>query len=321
VPMFHVNAWGAPYAVPMTGGKLVLAGAQMGDAEVLQDLMESEAVDYALGVPTIWLNVLAYLQESGKSVASLQRVCVGGAACPARIIEEFRDRHDVFVNHAWGMTEMSPVGSYNTYKAGMELLQPDELMRLRLRQGRGLFGVEMKVVADNGDELAWDGESAGALKVRGLWVISAYYKDDRPAVDADGWFDTGDVATITATGFMQITDRSKDVIKSGGEWISSIQLENTAVNHPQVAEAAVIGVVHPKWTERPLLVVVMQPGQVITREEMLDWYTAKVASWWVPDDVVFVDELPHTATGKILKTELRKQLADYQLPADESRDG
>jgi fatty-acyl-CoA synthase len=318
VPMFHVNAWGTPYAVPMTGGKLVLPGAKMGDGEALHELMESEAVDYSLGVPTVWLNLLAYLNESGNTAASLQRICVGGAACPALIIEEFRDKHDVFVNHAWGMTEMSPVGSYNTLKAGMELLAPDELMKIRLRQGRGLFGVEMKIVADSGEDLPWDGVSAGALKVRGPWVCNAYYKDDRPAVDAHGWFDTGDVATITATGFMQITDRSKDVIKSGGEWISSIELENTAVNHPQVAEAAVIGVAHPKWTERPLLVVVMQPGEIITRADMLDWYTDKVASWWVPDDVVFVDELPHTATGKIRKTELRKQLADYQLPADEA---
>ncbi|HJP05061.1 MAG: long-chain fatty acid--CoA ligase [Chromatiales bacterium] len=315
VPMFHVNAWGAPYGVPMTGAKLVLPGPKMGDSEALHELMESENVDYSLGVPTVWLNLLAYLEESGQTANSLQRVCVGGAACPASIIETFDTKHDVYVHHAWGMTEMSPVGVYNSLKTGMEALPADELLQVRLRQGRGLFGVEMKIVDDNGQELPWDGVSFGALKVRGPWVVSAYYKDDRPAVDADGWFDTGDVANITPEGFMQITDRTKDVIKSGGEWISSIELENTAVNHPKVAEAAVIGIAHPKWTERPLLVVVMRPGETISREDMLAWFDGKVAKWWIPDDVAFVDELPHTATGKLKKIALREQFADYEFPA------
>ncbi|MDP6437343.1 MAG: 3-(methylthio)propionyl-CoA ligase [Gammaproteobacteria bacterium] len=317
VPMFHVNAWGTPYGVPMTGAKLVLPGAKMGDGEALHELMESEGVDYSLGVPTVWLNLLAYLEESGQKANSLKRVCVGGAACPASVIEAFGKEHDVYVHHAWGMTEMSPVGVYNRLKAGMEDLPDDELLQLRLRQGRGLFGVEMKIVDDSGQELPWDGTSFGALKVRGPWVVRAYYRDERPAVDADGWFDTGDVATISPEGFMQITDRTKDVIKSGGEWISSIELENTAVNHRQVAEAAVIGITHPKWGERPLLVVVMRPDESISRADMLAWFEGKVAKWWIPDDVVFVDELPHTATGKLKKMVLREQFANYELPADD----
>jgi len=314
VPMFHVNAWGTPYAVPMVGAKLVLPGAKMGDGAALHELMEAEGVNFSLGVPTVWLALLDHLDETAKKVTSLRRICVGGAACPSSIIERFRDQHDVYVHHAWGMTEMSPVGVYNTLKAGAESLSDEDLMALQLRQGRGLFGVEMKIVDDASKELPWDGVSFGSLKVRGSWICSAYFKDEQPILDADGWFDTGDVATINPEGFMQITDRSKDVIKSGGEWISSIELENTAVNHPGVAEAAVIGVAHPKWTERPLLVVVPNEQGGVEREEMLAWFENKVAKWWIPDDVVFVSELPHTATGKVKKIELRKQFADYRLP-------
>jgi acyl-CoA synthetase (AMP-forming)/AMP-acid ligase II len=314
VPMFHVNAWGAPYALPMIGAKLVLPGSQMGNGAVLHELMESEGVSFSLGVPTVWLALLEYLKQAGLRAESLKRICVGGAACPASIIERFRDEHDVYVHHAWGMTEMSPVGTYNTLKAGAEELPDQELLALQLRQGRGLFGVEMQITDDAGNALPWDGVTYGALKVRGNWVCSAYYKSDEVILDADGWFDTGDVATIDAEGFMQITDRSKDLIKSGGEWISSIELENTAVNHPGVAEAAVIAVAHAKWIERPLLVVVPHEEGGVGREEILTWFTGKVANWWIPDDVVFVSELPHTATGKLKKSELRRQFSDYQLP-------
>jgi len=298
----------------MTGAKLVLPGALVGDGAALHELMESEGVNYSLGVPTVWLDLLDYLQQSGSKAHSLERICVGGAACPAAIIERFRDEHDVYVHHAWGMTEMSPVGVYNTLKAGAEKLQQQDLLSLQLRQGRGLFGVEMKVVADDGTELPWDGVAFGALKVRGAWVISSYYKSDETVLDADGWFDTGDVATIDAEGFMQITDRSKDMIKSGGEWISSIELENTAVNHPGVAEAAVIGVAHPKWGERPLLIVVQAATESLSKAAMLSWFDDKVARWWVPDAVEFVAELPHTATGKLKKSVLRESYANYHWP-------
>jgi len=314
VPMFHVNAWGAPYAAPLTGARLVLPGAKVGDGAALYELMESEQVNYSLGVPTVWLSLLEYLQESGKKADSLERICVGGAACPAAIIEKFRDEHDVYVHHAWGMTEMSPVGVYNSLKAGAEKLPADDLLQLQLRQGRALFGVDMKIVAEDGEELPWDGKSFGSLKVRGSWVISGYYRHDEPVLDADGWFDTGDVATINAEGFMQITDRSKDVIKSGGEWISSIELENTAVNHPAVAEAAVIGLPHEKWGERPLLVVVKARQSNVSKQEMLQWFNDKVVSWWIPDAVEFVEQLPHTATGKLKKTRLRQDFAGYQWP-------
>jgi acyl-CoA synthetase (AMP-forming)/AMP-acid ligase II len=319
VPMFHVNAWGVPYAAPMVGAKLVLPGAKMGDGEALHQLMESEGVNYSLGVPTVWFALLDYLQTTGVQANSLQTVCVGGAACPASIIERFRDEHDVYVHHAWGMTEMSPVGVYNTIKSGAEQLSDEAMLALRLRQGRGLFGVEMKIVDDADNELPWDGEAFGSLKVRGNWVCKGYYREAQSVLDADGWFDTGDVATIDAEGYMQITDRSKDVIKSGGEWISSIELENTAVNHPAIAEAAVIGVPHPKWTERPLLVVVLKQQEAVSASDLLAWFEGKVASWWIPDAVAFVDELPHTATGKLKKTDLREIFANYQLPESDNK--
>ncbi|MGI9291803.1 MAG: long-chain fatty acid--CoA ligase [Gammaproteobacteria bacterium] len=319
VPMFHVNAWGTPYAATMTGAKLVLPGAGVSDGEFVHELMESEAVSFSLGVPTVWLTLLEYLHKAGKRANSLQRICVGGAACPRSLIESFRDRHDVYVHHGWGMTEMSPVGAYNTLKAGAEDLPAQERLALQTRQGRPFFGVEMKIVNDLGEELPRDGKSFGALKVRGSAVIHSYYKSTDPVLDDDGWFDTGDVATIDKDGFMEITDRSKDMIKSGGEWISSIALENIAMGHPDVAEAAVIGVAHHKWDERPLLIIVPAEQGCPDAGELQAWFKAKVSDWWVPDAVEFVAELPHTATGKLLKTALRETYAGYQWPEREQQ--
>ena len=316
VPLFHVNAWGIPYSAVMVGSKLVFPGPKMGDGETLYGLLEQEKVSLALGVPTVWLALLQYAESVGKKLNHLQRTVIGGAAVPESMIREFRDQHDVMVIQGWGMTEMSPLGTVSTIKAGSESLSPDELITLRAKAGRGIFGVEMRIVDDTGKELAWDGVAYGALQVRGPWICSAYFKLDGggDAHTEDGWLETGDVATIDADGYMVITDRTKDVIKSGGEWISSIEIENTVMGHVSVAEAAVIGVAHPKWTERPLLVVVGIAGEDIRGEELLSWLEGKIAKWWIPDDVVFVDEIPHTATGKIKKIELRKQFADYQLP-------
>ena len=270
----------------------------------------------SLGVPTVWLALLGYLRESGKTVPALERTIVGGSACPLAIMDEFQEQHGVYTHHAWGMTEMSPLGTLNTLLPGMEDLAKAERDKVRANQGRAIFGVDMKIVDDDNQELPWDGKAFGNLKVRGWWIASDYYHLDgeSTAHDADGWFSTGDVATIDPSGYMQITDRTKDVIKSGGEWISSIDLENEAVGHPAVVEAAVIGVAHKKWAERPLLLVVKLPEADLSREDMLAWFKGKVASWWIPDDVVFVDELPHTATGKVSKLELRQQFSDYRLP-------
>ena len=315
VPMFHVNAWGTIYAGPLCGSKIILPGSKMGDGETLQRLIESEQVTVSQGVPTVWLALLAYLEESGKQIPSLKRVITGGAACPAVIAQEMQEKHDVYVHVAWGMTEMSPLGTFNQFKPGMEDLEGEELLEAQLKAGRGVYGVEMKITDDDNNELPWDGVAFGSLKVRGPWVLSDYFKaEPGTTLEEDGWFETGDVATIDERGFMAITDRTKDVIKSGGEWISSIDLENTAINHPKVAEAAVIGVNHPKWTERPLLLVQAKEGEELSKDEILQWYEGKVAKWWIPDDVVFVDSLPHTATGKIQKFELRKIYKDYQLP-------
>jgi fatty-acyl-CoA synthase len=320
VPLFHVNAWGIPYSALMVGAKLVFPGPKMGDGEALYNLLESENVTTALGVPTVWSALLQYAAGAGKRLNKLQRTCIGGAAVPESMIREFRDKHDVIVHQGWGMTEMSPLGTCNTLKAGMEARSADEILKIQTKAGRGIYGVEMRIVDDNDRELPWDGKAFGALQVRGPWVCSDYFRVDSRAEShtADGWFRTGDVATIDPEGFLNITDRTKDVIKSGGEWISSIELENTAVGHPAVAEAAVIGVAHEKWSERPLLIVVKVEGKNLSREEMLAWFEGKIASWWLPDDVVFVDEIPHTATGKIRKTELRKQFADYRLPPSTS---
>ena len=316
VPLFHVNAWGVPYSTLMVGAKLVLPGPKMGDGAALFELMDSEDVTMALGVPTVWLGLLQYCESEGKRLDKLQRSLVGGAAVPRSMIEAFRDKHDVELRQGWGMTEMSPLGTCNSLKAGLQSLTDDEKLDLATKAGRGIFGCELRIVDDEGKELPWDGLAYGALQVRGPWICSDYFKLGGSAGTHtdDGWFDTGDVATIDENGYMAITDRTKDVIKSGGEWISSIELENTAMGHPGVAEAAVIGVAHPKWTERPLLVVVRAEGADVSKDEMLGYFDGKVATWWIPNDVVFVDELPHTATGKVKKIELRKQFADYAFP-------
>ena len=317
VPLFHVNAWGIPYAALMVGCKLVFPGPKMGDGETLYHLLEQEAVSLALGVPTVWLALLQYAEAAGKQLNRLERTVIGGAAVPVSMIREFREKHDVVVIQGWGMTEMSPLGTVSTPKFGMESLSGEELDDVRAKAGRGIYGVEMRIVDDEGNSLPWDGVAYGSLQVRGPWICSGYFKleGDSEAHTADGWFDTGDVATIDSEGYMAITDRTKDVIKSGGEWISSIDIENTAVGHEAVAEAAVIGVPHPKWTERPLLIIIRAEGAELEKEEILTWLDGKIAKWWIPDDVAFVDEIPHTATGKIKKIELRKQFADYQLPS------
>ena len=316
VPMFHVNAWGLPYTCAMVGAKQVFPGPKMGDGETLQNLIESEGVTLAAGVPTVWLGLLQYLQKSGKRVDCLTRTIVGGSACPIAIMKAFKEEYDVDTIHAWGMTEMSPLGTLNVFKPGMEDLPEDAYWQAKASQGRAVYGVELKIVDDDNNELPWDGKAFGALKVRGPWVCSEYYlRPDADAHDADGWFGTGDVSTIDAQGFMRITDRTKDVIKTGGEWISSIELENIAMGHPAVQEAAVIGAAHPKWAERPLLIVILKEGASAEKQELLDFFDGKVAKWWIPDDVEFVDEIPHTATGKIQKLKLREQFADYQFPA------
>ncbi|MDH4126342.1 MAG: 3-(methylthio)propionyl-CoA ligase [Gammaproteobacteria bacterium] len=317
VPLFHVSSWGTPYSMPMAGCKIVYPGPKMGDGQALYELMESEHVTASLGVPTVWLALLKYCRESGKRLHNMQRTVIGGAAVPRSMIKEFRDLHGVEARQGWGMTEMSPLGVTNTLKAGLEHLSDDEKLDLAAKAGRGICGCELRIVDDTGHELPWDGEAYGALQVRGPWVCSDYFKlhGTAGAHTDDGWFDTGDVATIDAEGYLAITDRTKDVIKSGGEWISSIELENTAMAHPGVAEAAVIGLPHPKWTERPLLIVVRASGTDVSASELLQFYEGKVASWCIPDDAVFVDEIPHTATGKIKKIELRRQFADYQFPA------
>jgi fatty-acyl-CoA synthase len=314
VPLFHVNAWGVPFAALMAGCKLVFPGPKMGDGETLYQLMDQESVSLALGVPTVWLALLQYTESAGKKLDQLERTVIGGAAVPKSMIREFRDKHDVVVIQGWGMTEMSPLGTVGTLKFGMESLTPDELIDIRAKAGRGIFGVDMRIVDEEGKELPWDGVAYGSLQVRGPWICSAYFRLEGMSEShtEDGWFDTGDVATIDKDGYMAITDRTKDVIKSGGEWISSIDIENTAMGHEAVAEAAVIGVPHPKWSERPLLIIIKAEGAELEKEQMLGWLEGKIAKWWIPDDVVFVDEIPHTATGKIKKIELRKQFADYQ---------
>jgi len=316
VPLFHVNAWGVPYSTLMVGAKIVFPGPKMGDGAALFELMDSEDVTIALGVPTVWLALLQYCASAGKRLDKLRCSIVGGAAVPRSMIQEFRDEHGVEIRQGWGMTEMSPLGTCNSLKAGLETLSEEEKLDLATKAGRGIFGCELRIVDDEGQALPWDGVAYGALQVRGPWICSDYFKLEGSAGThtKDGWFDTGDVATIDPQGYMAITDRTKDVIKSGGEWISSIELENTAMGHPAVAEAAVIGVAHPKWTERPLLVIVRAEGQDVSNDDMLAYFRGKVADWWIPNDVAFVDELPHTATGKVKKIELRKQFADYAFP-------
>ena len=318
VPMFHVNAWGIPYSAALTGAKLVLPGPAL-DGKSIYELLEAERVTYAAGVPTIWQMLLGHMKPGGLKFSTLKRTVIGGSACPPAMITAFNDEYGVEVLHAWGMTEMSPLGTLCTLKNKHLTLPKDEQMKIRLKQGRAIFGLDMKIVDGNGKEQPWDGKAYGDLLVKGPWILREYFKGeggDPLLKDAQGhgWFPTGDVATIDPDGYMQITDRSKDVIKSGGEWISSIDVENIAVAHPAVAMAACIGVKHPKWDERPVVVVVKKPGAEVSREELLKFYEGKTAKWQIPDDVVFVDAIPLGATGKMLKTRLRESLKDYKLP-------
>ena len=313
VPMFHVNAWGIPYSAALTGAKLVFPGPGL-DGKSVYELLEAEQVTYAAGVPTVWQMLLTHMKPTGLRFSSLKRTVIGGSACPPAMISAFRDDYGVEVLHAWGMTEMSPLGTVCTLKNKHLGLGEAEQMKIRLKQGRAVFGVDMKIVGDDGIELPWDGKTFGNLLVRGPWVLGQYFKGEGGDPLQGGWFPTGDVATIDADGYMQITDRSKDVIKSGGEWISSIDIENLAVAHPAVAMAACIGMPHPKWDERPIVLVVKRPGAEVTREELLAFYEGKIAKWQIPDDVVFVESIALGATGKILKTRLREQLKGYRLP-------
>lgn len=318
VPMFHVNAWGLPYSAAAVGCKLVFPGGAL-DGKSVYELIESEGVTMAAGVPTVWQMLLGHLQQNGLKFSSLKRTVIGGSACPPAMIAAFNDLYGVEVLHAWGMTEMSPLGTVCNLKNAQLGLSKAEQMQVRLKQGRTVFGVDMKIVNEAGEEQPWDGKSYGDLLVRGPWIIASYFKGEggdplRYDAQGHGWFPTGDVATIDAEGFMQITDRSKDVIKSGGEWISSIDVENIAMAHPAVAMAACIGMRHPKWDERPIVVVVKKPGAEVTRDELLGFYEGKIAKWQVPDDVVFVDAIPLGATGKMQKMTLRQQLKDYVLP-------
>jgi fatty-acyl-CoA synthase len=314
-PMYHANAWSIPYTTAACGAKLVMGGPNF-DAPTLQKLIIDEGVDLALAVPTVWLSMLQHLERTGGNLGRLNRTGIGGSAVPRSMIEAFDKLHNVRVMQLWGMTEMSPLGTIGSPTPDVAALPYDQELDYRVKQGRGLFGVEMKIVDDAGAELPRDGETFGRLMVRGPWIVGSYFKGDGGQVlDSDGWFDTGDVATLDAQGYMHIVDRSKDVIKSGGEWISSIDLENCAVGCPGVAEAAVIGVPHPKWDERPLLIIVRKPGAELTAEDVKAYLADKIAKWWMPDAVEFVDEIPHTATGKIQKTTLRERFAGYQLAA------
>ena len=314
VPMFHANCWGLALTSPMIGATMVMPGAKL-DGASIYELLDKYRVTFSAAVPTVWLMLLAYLEETGSKLPYLNHVVIGGSACPRAMTQKFQDNYDVQVCHAWGMTEMSPLGSLGTLKPEYAGLTGEARLDVQMKQGHPPFGVEMKIVDDSDRELPRDGKKFGRLKVRGPSVARAYFKEEAGVLDANGYFDTGDVATLDPYGYMQITDRSKDVIKSGGEWISSIDLENLAVGHPKVAEAAVIGVRHPKWDERPLLVIVLKEGQSATKDEMLAFFDGKIAKWWKPDDVAFVSEIPHTATGKIQKTALREQFKNYAFPA------
>ncbi len=313
VPMFHANAWSLPYGCAMVGAKLVFPGAAL-DGKSLYELFEAERVTVSAGVPTVWLALLMYMGQNKLKFSTMNRTVIGGSACPPAMTRSFQEEYGVQVLHAWGMTEMSPLGTVCTFKAKHLQLSKEEKLALQAKQGRNIFGADMKIVDGEGRELPWDGKVFGDLLVRGPWITSSYFKREGGDPLVDGWFPTGDVATIDPDGFMQITDRSKDVIKTGGEWISTIELENIAVGHAAVAEAAVIGCHHPKWDERPLLIVVKKPGAEVTREELLKFYEGKIAKWWMPDDVVFVEQLPHTATGKLLKTKLREDFKGHKLP-------
>ncbi|WP_374666993.1 3-(methylthio)propionyl-CoA ligase [Ramlibacter sp.] len=313
VPMFHVNAWGIPYSAALTGCKLVFPGGAL-DGKSVYELIEAEGVTYAAGVPTVWQMLLGHMKPGGLRFSTLKRTVIGGSACPPAMIDAFREEYGVEVLHAWGMTEMSPLGTLCTLKNKHLTMSAEDQMKIRLKQGRAIYGVDMKIVGEDGAELPWDGKTYGDLHVKGPWIVREYFKGEGGNPLVDGWFPTGDVATIDADGYMQITDRSKDVIKSGGEWISSIDVENIAMAHPAVQMAACVGMRHPKWDERPIVVVVKKAGAEVTREELLRHYEGKIAKWQIPDDVVFVDAIPLGATGKMLKTKLRELLKDYKLP-------
>lgn len=313
VPMFHVNAWGLPYSVPLAGAKMVFPGAAL-DGKSIHELFEQEKVTFSAGVPTVWLGLLTYVGQNNLKFSTFKRTVIGGSACPPAMMKTFRHQHGVEVVHAWGMTEMSPLGTAGTLLT-RHLSLPEEARQAILeKQGHVIYGVDMKIVDDAGNELPWDGKTYGNLLVKGPWIIRSYFKEEGGDVLQDGWFPTGDVATIDADGYMQITDRSKDVIKSGGEWIGTIDLENIAMAHPAVQQAACIGIAHPKWDERPLLVVVKRSNMDVSKEDLLQFYEGKIAKWWTPDDVTFVDALPIGATGKILKNKMREEFKDYKLP-------
>ena len=315
VPLFHANGWSTAFVCPMVGASMILPGAGM-DGQSIYEMLTQEHVTMTAAVPTVWLMLLQHMEDIDGSLPELENVVIGGSACPRAITQAFQDKYGVRVIHAWGMTEMSPLGTLCSIKPEYMHLEGEEKLDLQAKQGHPPFTVEMKITDDENNTLQWDGQTFGRLKVRGPGVSSSYYKGrGAEQFDEDNWFDTGDVAHVDAHGYMEITDRAKDVIKSGGEWISSIELENLAVGHEDVAEAAVIGIAHPKWDERPLLVIVRKNGSEPTKESILDFMNGKIAKWWMPDDVAFVDEIPHTATGKIQKTVLRDQFKDYSFPA------
>jgi len=313
VPMFHANCWAMMYAAPIAGASLILPGCKLDGASVFE-LLDRYKITCTAAVPTVWLMLLQHLEATGSKLPHLKKVVIGGSACPRAMAKTFQDVYGVEVIHAWGMTEMSPLGTCCTFKPEYASLEGEARLDIQQKQGQTPFMVEMKITDDTGRWLPWDGKIFGRLKVRGPCVARAYYKEENDVLDEEGFFDTGDVSTIDRYGYMQVTDRAKDVIKSGGEWISSIDLENLAIGHPKVAEAAVIGVKHPKWDERPLLVIVLKKNQSATKDEILKFMRGKIAKWWMPDEVVFVDEIPHTATGKIQKTVLRERFKDFVLP-------
>lgn len=313
VPMFHANCWAMMYAAPIAGASLILPGCKLDGASVFE-LLDRYKVTCTAAVPTVWLMLLQHLEATGSKLPHLKKVVIGGSACPRAMAKTFQDVYGVEVIHAWGMTEMSPLGTCCTFKPEYASLEGEARLDIQQKQGQTPFMVEMKITDDTGRWLPWDGKIFGRLKVRGPCVARAYYKEENDILDEEGFFDAGDVSTIDRYGYMQVTDRAKDVIKSGGEWISSIDLENLAIGHPKVAEAAVIGVKHPKWDERPLLVIVLKKDQSATKDEILKFMRGKIAKWWMPDEVVFVDEIPHTATGKIQKTVLRERFKDFVLP-------
>ena len=316
VPLFHANSWALAYACPMRGCKMVMPGAKLDGASVYE-LLETEKVTFTAGVPTVWLMLLGYMQKEGKKLSTVRKVAIGGSACPPEMIRAFEEDFGIDVLHAWGMTEMSPIGSTGSMKSSVKSLPHIQRLDLKAKQGWAFYGVEMKITDDAGHRLPWDGKKFGRLKVRGPAVAKAYFKGaGGDILDDEGYFDTGDVATIDCNGYMQITDRAKDVIKSGGEWISSIEIENFAVGHPDVAEAAVIGIRHPKWDERPLLVVVAKEGRTPIKDDVLAYLRTRIAKWWIPDDVLVVKEIPHTATGKINKVVLREAYRDYRLQGE-----